>query len=316
MAEAHSWRNKLLLAKLETTYGASSAPSVATNVILGEEVTITPIEGTEVQRVLDHGPASRTLTYLVGKHVTLSIKVGLVGSGTLGVPPHYAPLLRSCQMAETIVADESCTYTRIRTGTESCTIKILIDGITQTVRGCRGTWNIDISVPAVPTITFSMLGLFEAPTLEAPPGVIPGGLDYPEPETTSATSTDCVLGGAGLQMTQATISSGSAAQYYETSGRAQVRCLADDTSTITITAEADISTNNWVASAATSASTKVPFVMSHGTGPLRFAITSPRARVGKVTWVSLPSDVAGMQIPLICERDATEAALSITFAAA
>mgnify|MGYP000324279674 CR=1 FL=1 len=94
-------RNAALLAKVETTPGEFVAPSASTDGILVEGVTPSfrpqNTETDEVTGSLDgRGPIPG------GLQCELSFSLYLKGSGTPGVAPEFAELLRACGLAETV----------------------------------------------------------------------------------------------------------------------------------------------------------------------------------------------------------------------
>jgi hypothetical protein len=67
-------------------------------------------------------------------------------------------------MGETIVASTSVTYAPVSSGFESCTLYFDNDGIRHKVTGCRGTFSMNCEVNAIPTLSFTMMGIYNAPT--------------------------------------------------------------------------------------------------------------------------------------------------------
>ena len=67
-------------------------------------------------------------------------------------------------MSQTFVSNTSTTYAPVSSGFDSCTIVYNADGIQHKLTGCRGTFSINCEVGSIPTITFVMTGLYNAPT--------------------------------------------------------------------------------------------------------------------------------------------------------
>ncbi|GAB4184242.1 MAG: hypothetical protein OHK0024_24410 [Thalassobaculales bacterium] len=159
---AKYWRNKVLLAKVETIYGTDSSPTGAANAIQATDVQLRPMEGGEVRRNLDRGFMGSSGSLLVNLHVALSFKVEMAGAGTAGTAPAYGPLLRACGMSEVLVTGTGTiqnspptstgaptgtwTYTRTTAyaGTEERTVTL-----TCTTGGGSGTAEFTVSAPAV-----------------------------------------------------------------------------------------------------------------------------------------------------------------------
>ena len=96
MPAALKWRNKILLAKIETTYGVDAVPVAATNGILATDVKLQPMEGTDVSRDLDLPYFGAQGTIPNELNAKLSFKVELAPSGSAGTVPGWGPLLRAC----------------------------------------------------------------------------------------------------------------------------------------------------------------------------------------------------------------------------
>jgi len=95
--------------------------------------------------------------------------VELAGSGTAGTAPAYGPVLKACGLSETIVATTSVTYAPVSSSFSSVTIYFHNDGIRHKVTGCRGSFSLNAEVGQIPTISFSMTGIYNAPTDETLP---------------------------------------------------------------------------------------------------------------------------------------------------
>ena len=96
-------RRRILLAKIETTYGVDSSP-VAANAMLIRNMDITPLDSEIVSRDLVRPYFGNYDQIIAAQKVGLSFEVELQSSGTAGVAPAYGPLLRACGLAETVTA--------------------------------------------------------------------------------------------------------------------------------------------------------------------------------------------------------------------
>ena len=157
-------RLRALLAKDESSYGSDPTATGSANAILCTELSIEPIQSDEVSRDLIRSYLGNYDTLLANTRAQVTITVEMAGSGSAGTKPHYAPLFTSCGMSETIVANTKVTYAPVSTGFDSCTIVYNADGIQHKLTGCRGTYSISCEVGSIPTITFVMTGLYNAPT--------------------------------------------------------------------------------------------------------------------------------------------------------
>jgi hypothetical protein len=96
-------RNRLLLAKIEGTYGQDSSPT-GVNAILVRNLNPTPQDGESVGRDLIR-PYLGNSPQLPGSiRGAVGFEVEMAGSGTAGTAPAYGPLLRACGLAEKILA--------------------------------------------------------------------------------------------------------------------------------------------------------------------------------------------------------------------
>jgi hypothetical protein len=155
-------RKRLILIKDETTYGTDSSPAGA-NAVLVTNLDITPMQSDVVSRNLLRSYLGASEQLLANTRVQVTFSVEMAGSGTAGTAPRYAPALKSCGMSETTVTT-TITYAPISTAFTASTIYYNIDGVLHKVTGCRGTFEISCQVGQIPTINFTMTGIFNGPT--------------------------------------------------------------------------------------------------------------------------------------------------------
>ena len=96
-------RKRILLAKIETTYGTDSSP-VAANAMLIRNLDMTPLDAEIVSRDLVRPYFGNYDQIIASQKVGLTFEVELQSSGTAGVAPSYGPLLRACGLSETTTA--------------------------------------------------------------------------------------------------------------------------------------------------------------------------------------------------------------------
>jgi len=157
-------RLRALLVKDESSYGTDPTPTGSANAILCTELSIEPIQSDEVSRDLVRSYLGNYSTLLANTRAQVTITVEMSASGAVGTEPHYGPLFTSCGMSQTFVSNTSVTYAPISSGFDSCTIVYNADGIQHKLTGCRGTYSLSCEVGSIPTITFVMTGLYNAPT--------------------------------------------------------------------------------------------------------------------------------------------------------
>lgn len=175
---AKYWRKKVILAKLESTYGTDPTPTGAADAVRAKNVRFNPQEGGDKDLGHETPYMGANATIAVDLHGTLEFDVDLVGSGTAGTAPAFGALLRGCGMAETIVADTSVTYNPISAAFESLTLYLNVDGILYTMTGARGTCTIEANASSEPLLRFKFTALYTAPSdAGAPTPTLTGWLD-------------------------------------------------------------------------------------------------------------------------------------------
>ena len=157
-------RKRTLLVKTESSYGSDGTPTGGSNAILVRDLNIEPVQSDEVSRDLIRGYLGNYETLLSNTRVNVTCDVEMVGSGAAGTEPAYNPLLKACGLAVTTVSSTSNTYAPVSTSFGSCCIYCNIDGVRHKVTGCRGTFSINCELNQIPVISFSMTGIYSAPT--------------------------------------------------------------------------------------------------------------------------------------------------------
>lgn len=190
------FRKLAILAKIETTYGVTSAPA-AMDAMIGTNVSFTPIEGEEVSRDLYLPYMGNQGIILAGKHAKLEFEVEIAGAGAAGTAPKYGPLLRLCGMAETLTAGQDAVYSIVEDLVESATIHFMMDGVRHVLLGARGTFSLSMAPKQIPKFRFSITGLLGQITDAALPAVTTTGWQVPL-ECSSANTTMSLHGWASV----------------------------------------------------------------------------------------------------------------------
>ena len=163
-------RKRLILVKTEATYGTDSSPA-GTDALLVRNLDITPLSGDVVSRDLIR-PYMGNYDQLISlTSVAINFEVELAGSGTAGTAPKYDAILKACGLAATIVSSTSVTYAPVSASFSSATIYFNVDGVLHKLTGCRGSMNMSCAVGAIPTLSFNLTGVYNAPTDTAQPAV-------------------------------------------------------------------------------------------------------------------------------------------------
>jgi hypothetical protein len=157
------WRNKVLLAKIEATYGTDSTPVGTTDAILATDFTIMPMEGEDVSRDLDTNFIGGQPTIPAGLFRKIRFKVELEPSGTAGTAPAWGVLMRGCGISQTVVAVTSVTYAPVALPVDSLTIWFQVGLTRYRFAGARGTVVMRFSASGIPYLEFEFTGLYITP---------------------------------------------------------------------------------------------------------------------------------------------------------
>lgn len=190
---AKNIRKQLIVVAAETTYGTDATPG-GSDAVLVRNIDFTPIQADTVSRDLIRDYLGNSEQLLANTRVELTFEVELAGSGTAGTAPKYDALLDACGMAGTVVTDTSVTYAPVSDSFASCSIHLYADGIRHIMTGCRGTFQISGNVGEIPIISFTMTGIYNAPTDTASPTATYSNQDTPKIFKAGNTTSLSVLG--------------------------------------------------------------------------------------------------------------------------
>ena len=152
-----------LLVAIEATVGTIVVP-VAADSIKVSDVTLTPIEGDEVEEgvILPFFGASESTLVTLYRKVAFS--VGFAGVNTAGDIPGYATLLRACACSATNTAapgpDAGTVFAPVTDDIESVTIYAVVDKQLYKMAGARGTCKIGVDAKQIPKFQFEFTGAF------------------------------------------------------------------------------------------------------------------------------------------------------------
>ena len=161
-------RKRLIQVKKESTYGTDATP-VGTDALLVRNLEITPVEAEVVSRDLIRNYLGNSPQLLANTRVSITFQVEMAASGTAGTAPRFGSILQACGMSETIVASTSVSYAPVSSAFSSASIYFNNDGIRHIMTGCRGSFTLTAEVGQIPTIDFTMVGVYNAPTDTALP---------------------------------------------------------------------------------------------------------------------------------------------------
>lgn len=97
-------RKKVLLAKIETTYGVDAGDTGALNAILVRNLEVIPLDAEIVNRDLLRPFLGAQDQLIAAQKVQVTCEVELQGAGTAGSAAPYGPMLRGCGLSETLNA--------------------------------------------------------------------------------------------------------------------------------------------------------------------------------------------------------------------
>jgi hypothetical protein len=160
---------RLLLAKLESSYGTDPTPSGSANAILVRSLEISPFQSDVVERELIRGYMGNYETLHANQRVEVTFEVEMVGSGAAGTAPAWGPIMKACGNSETVASSTSVTYAPVSSSFSSVTLYYYTDGVRHKVTGARGSFSISAEIGSIPTISFTMIGIYNAPDDSANP---------------------------------------------------------------------------------------------------------------------------------------------------
>lgn len=159
-------RKRVILAKIESTYGTDASPTGSANAILVRNLDVTPLDAEIVSRDLVRPYFGNYDQLIAAQKVGVSFEVELQGSGTAGTAPAYGPLLRACGLSETISAGTKVEYSPVSASFESATIYVQVqqdttgDSPLHKITGCRGNVEFTLNAKSIPVARFTFTGLY------------------------------------------------------------------------------------------------------------------------------------------------------------
>lgn len=164
-------RKRSILAKAESSYGSDPTPTGSANYVQVIDLNIEPVVSDEVSRDLIRPYMGNYEVIPANTRVNVTFDVEMSGSGSAGTAPKYGAILKACALSETVVSSTSVTYAPVTTPSSSVTLFVNYDGVRHKVTGARGTFSMSCEVNQIPRISFSLTGIFNAPTDTALPTV-------------------------------------------------------------------------------------------------------------------------------------------------
>lgn len=281
MPEPIKWESKVLLAKIEATYGTDPVPTGPLNAILATNVSLQPMEGEDVSRELERPYLGAQETIAAALRSVLTFSTELAGSGTAGTVPGWGVLARACAMAETIVALTSVTYSPISTAMESAVFYFWIGGTKHVLLGARGTAELTVDAQGIPRIQWTFTGLWVQPTEAA--AATPSLGAYPAPLIASKANTPTfTVNAVSLVLRSYKLTLGNDVQPRLLIGREQIMIVEKAEQLVCNVEAVPLTTLNPFALA--NARTMVAASLVHGTAAGNIAtVSTPRCQVKRMT---------------------------------
>lgn len=277
-----------ILALVEAVVGTAVAP-VAANAMLVSDVTLTPIEGDEVERNNVKPYFGSSGSTLVTEYQKVSFSVEFAGVGVLGTIPGYADLFRACAVSVTNSAGMKTVFKPVTDGIESVTIVGVVDGTIHKMAGARGTVKAVVDAKGIPKWQFEFTGSF-IPAVDGAMPAVSYAL-FADPLGVNKANTTLMLDGLAVACSSFNFDIGNKVVKRDLMNVDTVE-ITDRLSTGSVTFEnTSVATKNWINLARASA--RVALLLKHGQGATNsVSLTADRAQIGKPTY----SDSDGVQM--------------------
>ena len=305
------WNKKLIMAKVESTYGTDATPAAATEAVLTQNASMRPLEGSNVTRAVDKPHFGARGDVLVDTHVGLDFEVELAGSGTAGTVPHYAALLRACGLAETIIGttgQERVEYDPVTDSPDSVSLYFDLDGIRHRILGARGSVQLVLTPSQIPRLAFKFLGLYSAPQSSAFPSPTYGAIS---PVPVNDSNTTFSLHGFSAVMQDFSLDVGNDVQGRFMVNSESIKMVNRTTSGQAVIDAPALTNKDYFAAATSRAQGSLQLV--HGTNAGNIVqIDAPAVEIGRPTYGSSAQGVANLTLPLTCVPNAGNDEVKIT----
>jgi hypothetical protein len=181
------FKTKTLLAKIQPTAGTDPVPTNVANGMLVRNLSVRPMNGTDVSRELERNHYGAQAMFPVGLHVVASFEIELIGHATRGTAPAWSAIARACGLAEVVSAGTSVVYNPVSSGHSLVTLYFAHAGFRQIITDCRGTAVLRVNANQIPVMAVTLTGLYQKPTDTA--GVVPTVSAFQQPLPVTKTNT-------------------------------------------------------------------------------------------------------------------------------
>lgn len=165
-----SAKDRVGLAKLESTYG--TAPSMAAaDAVLLMNASIKTI-GDKLERNIDSNFYGGDPFVLVGKRVELDFEVDVLGHATPGTAPPLTAIYQACGWEQTLQAGVDASFKPKSTAQASATIDFFWAGVRFRMTGVRCSYDFEYAIKTYAKMKVKAVGLLTLPTDQEPPSGI------------------------------------------------------------------------------------------------------------------------------------------------
>ncbi len=277
---AKKWRNRAILAKIETTPGTDATPTGADNAMQMTNVSLEPLLGNDLNRELVLPYMGHQGIILDGNYARLTGEVEIAGAGAAGTAPAYGPLLRACGLAEVITEDTDVVYSPVSSGQETATVYFNNDGVNQALVYARGTVTMDVKPGAIPRFRYVLTGLLGTIADAALPTIDLTAFIKPVP--VNKANTTLSLHGASRIAEGITFDLGNQVETRFLIGAETVEIVDRQMMGSAILEMVSLATKNWLATA--QAHTTGALAMVHGTTAGNIVgFDAPKVQIGRPT---------------------------------
>lgn len=163
---------RVLLAKIESSYGVDPTPTGAANAIRVVNLEETLLDADIVSRELVRPYLGNSEQIIAGRKSRISFEVELQGSGTPGTAPAMGPLLRACGLAEVFTPGIYVDYIPVSSGFESVTLYFqpqhssAANAPLHKITGALGNVEFTFNAKSLPMAKFTFTGNYNNPAPE------------------------------------------------------------------------------------------------------------------------------------------------------
>jgi len=200
------WRRQLVVADVETAYGAGSALTGA-KAFPAENVELTPLQSNAEQSNYLLPYFGATPTQRTVKRQQLAFDLPIAGAKTAGALPGYTPLLRGCGFAAVQTVGTDVQFDPATASPDSTVLGMYYDGRKHLLLGSRGNAELRFEAQRRPMIRYTFTSLWQAPVTEAMPA--PDITRFAKAAIVNKANTIVTIGGWTAPTTRVTVPLGN-----------------------------------------------------------------------------------------------------------